>query len=146
MAGRLGFCVFGFMMLAGVASAGLPALAARTLPAGTVIASGDIAGLPAEGLGEGPPDLSAVVGQQVRTTVYEGRPIEPANLVRPILVERNAQVLVTYTAGSLSISTEGRALGRGAAGDTVPVLNIASRVTLSARINPDGTLSVVNRQ
>lgn len=120
--------------------------AIRTLPAGTIIADGDLA------VSSGPDndpanivDPQAAVGLQARTTIYEGRPIVAANLLKPTLVERNSLVTVTYTSDGLSISTEGRALGRGGAGDTVRVLNIASRVTLNATINPDGTLSVVAR-
>lgn len=135
-----------------LAIAGLPAaapagiVAARTLPAGTVIEAGDIsiAALP-DGLADDAADPARIIGRQARTTIYEGRPVQPANLVTPTLVDRNALVTVIYTAGALSISTEGRALGKGGAGDTIPVLNVASRVTLSARINPDGTLTVLPR-
>ncbi|AXC48572.1 flagella basal body P-ring formation protein FlgA [Paracoccus suum] len=117
--------------------------ALRTLPAGTVIAEDDLALSPAA-VG-GIEDPAAAIGRQARTTIYEGRPLLAANLTNPTLVERNALVTVLYTRDGLSISTEGRALGRGGAGETIRVLNIASRVTLTATVNPDGTLSVVTR-
>lgn len=126
---------------AGVASAGsLTAL--RTLPAGSMISAGDVAFDPA--LNGGLADAAQVVGKETRVTVYEGRPILASSVTAPTLVDRNQSVSVGYTRGGLSISTEGRALGRGGAGDVIRVLNIASRVTVSARINPDGTLTVVS--
>lgn len=128
-------------LLAGPADAA-SVVAARTLAAGTVIGAGDVLVSTA---GEGPADPAAVIGRQVRTAIYEGRPVTPGNLTTPTLVTRNALVTVTYTRDGLSISTEGRALGQGGAGDVIRVLNIASRATISALINPDGTLSVVTR-
>lgn len=115
--------------------------ALRTLPAGSLIAPDDV-GFNAA-LSGGLDDPAQVIGKETRVTVYEGRPILAASLIAPTLVDRNQIVTVGWSRGGLSIQTEGRALGRGGAGDVIRVLNIASRVTVSARINPDGTLSVV---
>ena len=127
--------------MAGAAMAGSLA-ALRTLPAGSMISAGDITFDPA--LNGGLADTAQVIGKEARVTVYEGRPILASSVIAPTLVDRNQSVSVGYSRGGLSISTEGRALGRGGAGDVIRVLNIASRVTVSARINPDGTLSVVS--
>lgn len=128
------------LTLPGVAGAGSLA-ALRTLPAGSLIGEGDVAFN--EALKGGLEDAAQVIGKETRVTLYEGRPILPSNIVAPTLVDRNQSVIVGWSRGGLSIQTEGRALGRGGAGDVIRVLNIASRVTVSARINPDGTLSVV---
>lgn len=117
--------------------------ALRTLPAGTVIQAQDVAFDPSAR--SGLDDPADVVGKATRITVYEGRPILASNIVVPTLVDRNETVVIGYSSGGLSIQTEGRALGKGGPGDVIRVLNNASRVTLSARINPDGTLSVLTR-
>ncbi len=57
-----------------------------------------------------------------------------------MIIERNQIVTVFYKTGNLRISAEGRALGRGVAGDKIRVMNTASRNTLFARIRPDGSL------
>ena len=87
-------------------------VAQRTLPAGTIIMPGDVA-VSAEGAG-GPTEIAHVVGQQLRVVVYEGRRIE----------------------------AEGRALSAGSIGQIIRVMNTASRVTVSGRIAPDGTVVV----
>jgi len=134
--------VFVIAAMACTAEAGtLTAL--RTLPAGSVIQSQDVA-FDTSRAG-GADDPAAMIGKETRVTVYAGRPLLAANLAAPTLVERNQIVVVGYHAGGLSIETEGRALGKGGAGDVIRVLNIASRATLSARINPDGTLTVLTR-
>jgi flagellar basal body P-ring formation protein FlgA len=47
-----------------------------------------------------------------------------------------------YAAGPLAITTEGRALARGGAGDVIRVLNLSSRNTVTGRVQPDGAVSV----
>lgn len=115
-------------------------VAARTLPAGTVIAEGDLT--VSASARSGISDPAMAVGLQTRVTIYEGRPVQSASLRAAEIVARNQIVRLTYQRGGLSITTEGRALAPGAARDLIRVMNTASRSTIFARVNPDGTLSV----
>lgn len=85
------------------------------------------------------------IGREAARTIYPGRPIRPADLRNPALVERNQKVTLTYTAGGLTITAEGRALARAGVGDSVRVMNTASHGTVEALIAPDGTLTVLPR-
>ncbi|MDO5528328.1 MAG: flagellar basal body P-ring formation chaperone FlgA [Paracoccus sp. (in: a-proteobacteria)] len=113
-------------------------VAAVHLRAGTVIApehlayADDIAGAISE-----PGDA---LGLETRIAIYQGRAIRLEDLRSPTLVERNQIVQLRFQTGGLSITTEARSLGRGSAGETVRVMNISSRTTISAMIQPDGTL------
>lgn len=126
------------VMLALPGAAGAEVLALRTLPAGTVIGAGDID----PGEGTPPAALAEILGQQTRTIVYAGRPVTPAQLAPPRLVERNQLVTLAYEAGALSIRAEGRAMAAGAAGEVIRVMNLASRSTVLATIRADGVLTV----
>ncbi|MRX49244.1 flagellar basal body P-ring formation protein FlgA [Paracoccus sp. S-4012] len=118
----------------------LAVTARHALPAGTVLSAQDVAlDLRLEG---GLSDPREAIGRQLRHAVHAGRPIAAVSLTAPVLVERNQLVTLIWSGAGLSISTEGRALGRGAAGETIRVLNTASRVTVAATIQPDGTLAV----
>ncbi len=86
-----------------------------------------------------------VIGLEARVALYPNRPIRPEDLVPPALVNRNQMVELVYNAGSLSISAEGRALQRAAAGDTIRVMNTLSRVTVSARVLHDGRVEVISK-
>lgn len=114
-------------------------VAARNLPAGTVVTAADMR--PAETGGE-IGDISHLVGLETRIAVYEGRPLLPNLLQEPVLVERNQLVRLNFQRGEVHIATDGRALDAGQAGDVIRVLNQASRNTISARIEPDGSLYV----
>ncbi|NHF73676.1 flagellar basal body P-ring formation chaperone FlgA [Paracoccus xiamenensis] len=112
--------------------------AARDLPPGTIIGAADLAWI--EEVPGGIDDPALAIGMQARVAIYEGRPVVPGALRAPVLVSRNQIVRVAFDTGSLRIETEGRALSEGAAGDVVRVMNLASRNTISALVNPDGTL------
>jgi len=117
-----------------------PVVATRTLPAGTVISAADVT--IAEGQAGGPQDIAQVLGQQLRVMVYQGRRIDPSALTAPTLVGRNQIVTIAYENSSLRIEAEGRALSAGSVGQIIRVMNNASRVTVSGRVAPDGTVIV----
>ncbi|TGN54318.1 flagellar basal body P-ring formation protein FlgA [Paracoccus liaowanqingii] len=115
--------------------------AARTLPAGSVIAAADLTVIDTDR--PGLTDPSAAIGMQTRITVYEGRPLH-ANMLRPPrLITRNQVVRLSFQRGALRIDTEGRALSDGAAGELIRVMNMGSRSTVSAQVMSDGTLEVI---
>ena len=116
-------------------------VAARTIRAQTLIGPGDVTLVADEIPGAlGTPD--AALGQEARVAIYAGRPVRASDLGPPALVERNQLVPIAYRAGALLIRAEGRALGRGGAGDVIRVMNLGSRATVSGRIGPDGLVIV----
>ena len=84
----------------------------------------------------------ALLGREVRRTVYKGRNIDPANTRAPRLVARNQTVTVKYRINGLEITLNGRAMADGGAGETVSVMNLQSRKLISGQIMPDGWVSV----
>lgn len=130
-----------------VLSVPLPALAdvlvtARTLRAGTQITAGDLSlvrGTPPHGAARMPSD---VIGMEARVTLYAGRPIPLGSLSEPALVERNQLVSLVFHHGGLEIRADGRALGRGGAGETIRIMNLASRSTVSGRVTGPGIVAV----
>ncbi|MFD1913714.1 flagellar basal body P-ring formation chaperone FlgA [Halodurantibacterium flavum] len=116
-----------------------PATAARNLRPGTILSVQDITLAP----GAGPEVLTGLVGMETRTTIYAGNPVRAADLSSPTLVERNQLVSLVYQRGGLSITTEGRALARGGAGDVIRVMNLASRTTITGQIDPSGQVLAV---
>ena len=87
-------------------------------------------------------DPAEVIGQEARVALYAGRPIRYADIGPPAIVDRNDLVTLFFDNGPLVITTEGRALGRGAAGDVIRGMNLTSRTTVSGQIRPNGSLEV----
>lgn len=116
-------------------------VAARTLRAQTVLAPGDLT--VAEDMVPGA--LTApeeAVGLETRVAIYQGRPIRLDDLGPPAIVDRNQPVVLSYVAGPLTITAEGRALGRGGVGDRIRVMNVASRTTVTGLVAADGSVRV----
>ena len=86
--------------------------------------------------------IEAAVGQEAKVALYPGRPILASQLRSPALVERNAVVKMSYASGPLKIVTEGRVLDRAAVGETVRVMNLASKQTVMGTVAGDGSVEV----
>ncbi|WP_366523030.1 flagellar basal body P-ring formation chaperone FlgA [uncultured Tateyamaria sp.] len=113
----------------------------RTLRPGTLITAADLA--VRDGVQPGVFDrMSDVVGQEARVALYAGRPIPFDAIGAPAIVNRNQIVPLFFNTGGLSITTEGRALERGGAGDRVRVMNLNSRATLFGFVQEDGSIKV----
>ncbi len=83
-----------------------------------------------------------VIGQEARIALYPGRPIREDDIGPPAIVDRNDLVVLVFDRRPLSITAEGRALGRGAAGDRIRVMNLSSRTTVTGFIRSDGQIEV----
>ena len=124
----------------------LPALAdslvaTRTVRAQTALTAEDVTSV-AMDIPGALTDPAAAIGQETRKVIYAGKPILAADLGPTAIVERNQIIPLAYTAGSLSILTEGRALARGGVGDVIDVMNLASRSKVTGQIGPDGIVRV----
>ncbi|MGV6803336.1 MAG: flagellar basal body P-ring formation chaperone FlgA [Ruegeria sp.] len=83
-----------------------------------------------------------LVGQEAKTALYPGRPIFQSNVGPPAIVDRNDLVTLVFIKNGLSIMADGRALGRGAVGDRIRVMNLTSRATITGEIRSDGQIEV----
>jgi flagellar basal body P-ring formation protein FlgA len=112
-------------------------LAARTIPAQSIIAAEDLVSSD-QVIPGSVSDSASIIGMETRVALYAGRPIRPGDVGFPAVVERNQIIILTYQRNGLAISTEGRALGRGGPGELIRVMNLNSRATVTARIGVDG--------
>ncbi len=116
-------------------------VATRTIRAQSLLGPADIA-LTKDSFPGALADPAQVLGREARVALYAGRPILAADIGPPAIVDRNQRVALSYAAGGLAITAEGRALGRGGVGDVIRVMNLASRTTVDGRIGPDGVVRV----
>jgi flagella basal body P-ring formation protein FlgA len=118
-------------------------VAARTIPAQSLIRAEDVA-INTQTVPGGVADPGVVIGMEARVALFAGRPIRVGDIGVPAVVDRNQIVPLLYQGNGLMISTDGRALARGAAGDLIRVMNLSSRATVTARIGSDGAAYVQN--
>jgi flagella basal body P-ring formation protein FlgA len=124
----------------------LPALAdsvvaTRTIRAHTILTADDIT-LVAMDIPDAIDDTATAIGQETKVAIYAGKAITAAQVGPSTLIERNQIIQLSYSAGGLSILTEGRALDRGGVGETIQVMNLSSRTKVAGLIGPDGVVHV----
>lgn len=130
------------MLLAQVAGAET-LVATRVVRPNTVISEGDFT-VADQGVSGALARDAKIVGLEARVTLYPGRPIMPEHVGPAAVVERNQPIKLIFRQGSLTISTDARALSRGGVGDVIRAMNLASRTTVSGRILPDGSVKVTS--
>ncbi len=130
-----------FLFLFGTSAMADTVVATRTIPAKAIIGPSDVL-LNAADVPGAVTNPDAVIGMEARVALFAGRPIRPGDVGFPATVERNQIITLYYHSDGLSISTDGRALGRAGPGDTLRVMNLSSRTTVTARIGADGSVYV----
>lgn len=85
------------------------------------------------------------VGKELRRALRPGQAILERDLAPPVIVDRNARVLMRYNVGGLEIMAEGRALDDGKVGASIRVMSLSSRSVVSARVIDDGSVMVEGR-
>ncbi|GIW98955.1 MAG: hypothetical protein KatS3mg111_2288 [Pirellulaceae bacterium] len=88
-------------------------------------------------------DIDALVGKQLRRSVSTGLPILTDYVGDPILIDRGSLVQVESVAGAIVVSTQGRALGNGAAGELIEVEILATRQRVFALVIDPLTVRIV---
>ena len=129
------------LCLAGISASAQTLVATRTVRANTVLAPADLTIVSKQTSGA-LSTLKEAIGRETRVVLYAGRPIKPAQLGAPALVNRNDVVTLVFRTGGLAIVTEGRALGRGGLDDSIQVMNLASRSIVEGQITATATVSV----
>lgn len=133
--------IFAATLIMSSASHAETVIAARTIPAQSILQASDLA-IIEQTVPGAIGDPAVAIGQEARIALYAGRPIRAGDLAAPAVVDRNEIIPLIYQGGVLMISTEGRALERASAGEFIRVMNISSRNTVTARIAEDGAAYV----
>lgn len=123
-------------------AAGAEALvASHTIRSRTIIAAPDLR-MVTDDLPGALTHPDQAIGMEARVVLYAGRAIRAEDLLPPAKIERNQIVTLIFDNGALAISTDGRSLSRGAVGESVQVMNLQSRSTVTGTVDPFGRVIV----
>jgi flagella basal body P-ring formation protein FlgA len=82
------------------------------------------------------------IGMQLRRPMRAGTPIRIADVIKPDFVQRDQNVTIIYQVPGLYLTTRGKAIDSGAEGDTVSVLNVQTKRTLTGVVTARGQVTV----
>jgi flagellar basal body P-ring formation protein FlgA len=120
-------------------------VATGRLPAGTVLQPEDLRLAPVRASEAGPDPVRNIrdaAGQELREAVLAGQVVAKAELGAPVLVRKNAHVVMRLEGPGLELTGEGLALEPGARGDLIRVQNPASHAVLEAEVTDLDTVRV----
>lgn len=89
-------------------------------------------------------DMKSAIGQAARRQLRPGQPIQVADLMKPIIVQRNDTVTLVYEAPGLVLTLRGQAQESGALGDTISVLNQQTKRVVQGVVSGPGRVMVAN--
>jgi flagella basal body P-ring formation protein FlgA len=107
---------------------------ARNLAAGQIVTAEDllwskaVAGVPVDA----PANLDVVIGMAARRPLRQGDPVLAHDLVVPTVIKAGDDVLVTYADGAVTLTLQAKATSNAAVGESVSVLNTASKKLIEA--------------
>lgn len=117
----------------------------RAIAPGEILTAADFnaRALPAIGMGRfAVVDLQALVGQEVRRLLPEGRVVQSQSLQAPRAVKRGEKLMLSYRNNALEVTAPARALEDAGLGETVRVLNINSNKTITGIARGNGRVEV----
>ena len=87
-------------------------------------------------------DPGGLIGKSPRRGLRAGVPVRVSDVRLPVLVPRRSLVTIVYRVRSMTLTTQGRALEDGGAGDTVRVANTQSNTVVQAVVTGVNRVSV----
>ena len=89
-----------------------------------------------------PAPRERAVGMQLRRPMRAGTPVRVADIAKPEFVSRDQSVTVIYQVPGIYLTTRGKAIEGGAEGDTVSVINLQTKRTLTGVVTGRGQVTV----
>jgi flagella basal body P-ring formation protein FlgA len=117
---------------------------ARSINSSEIIKAGDvmIERRPKAEAGDYALAIEQAVGLAAKRPLRAGQVLRPADLTKPMVVQRNEAVTIVYEVPGILLTVRGKALEAGAAGDVVAVLNTQSNRTIQATVAGPGRVTI----
>ncbi len=100
--------------------------------------------VPARGVRTPAPAMESLVGLVARRALQPGIALVAGDFAEPLMVKRGDMVLLLYRTDAMTLTMSGRALANGAAGASVPVINLRSDRVIQTVVTGPGTVEVVS--
>ena len=82
------------------------------------------------------------IGMKLKRRVLAGAVLTPAMLKKPQIISRGQKVTMMVQSGSMVVRMTGKALGSGAVGERIKIMNVKSRQKLEGIITTTGEVEV----
>jgi flagellar basal body P-ring formation protein FlgA len=120
------------------------AVLTRGVERGEILKSSDVATerRPKAEAGADAASRTQAIGMQMRKQLRAGQVLKAADLGKPDLVQRDEAVTLIYETTGLYLTMRGKAIDNGTEGDTVNVLNVQSKRTVTGVVTGRGQVTI----
>jgi flagella basal body P-ring formation protein FlgA len=111
---------------------------ARSLAAGEMVQPADLVWTKAAAIpSDAPSDADAVIGQVAKRPLRAGAVVQARDVGAAVVIKAGDLVTVTYEADGIALTLQGKAMGAGGVGETLPVLNtLSKKVVQTVAVGP----------
>jgi flagellar basal body P-ring formation protein FlgA len=88
--------------------------------------------------------MNDLIGMVPRRALRAGEPLRSAEMAKPILVEKNQLVSVTYASKGLALTMRGRAQSNGTMGETIRIQNTQSKRIVEGVVSGQGQVIITS--
>lgn len=88
--------------------------------------------------------IEHVVNQAARRSLRGGQTMRAADLMKPQIIARDDAVTILFRTATITLTLRGKAMGSGAEGETITVLNPQSKRLVQATITAPGVVTVTD--
>ena len=112
------------------------AILTRNVERGEVVKASDVVveRRPKAEVGADAATRGRTVGMQMRRSLRAGQPLRVADVGKPDLVQKDDNVTLIYESAGIYLTASGKAIDNGTDGDTVNVLNLQSKRTITGTV------------
>jgi flagella basal body P-ring formation protein FlgA len=120
------------------------AILTRNVDRGEVLKASDVVTerRPKAEIGNDAATRNHVIGMQMRKPSRAGQPLKVSDIGTPDLVQRDDNVTLIFETAGIYITARGKAVDSGTEGDTVTVLNLQSKRTISGVVIGRGQVAI----
>jgi flagella basal body P-ring formation protein FlgA len=116
---------------------------ARSLSVGEIVQPSDLIWAKAAGApDDAPSDADAVIGKAAKRPLRSGATVSARDVGAAMVIKAGDTITVTYDYDGVSLSLQGKAMGSAGVGETISVLNPASKKVLQAVVTGAGEAAV----
>lgn len=88
-------------------------------------------------------DPAQAIGSTLKTSLTAGDPVKDRNLAKSIMVKRGEVVSIIAQQGGLTVTAAGQAKQDGSLGDTIAIMNLTSKKTVTGRVIGPAQVEIV---
>lgn len=89
-------------------------------------------------------DQKDLIGMVAQMSILPHQPIHSRQIKSPLMVSKNALVMMQLKTSDMAVATQGKAMSDGRKGEFIPVMNMSSKKILQGKVTDENLVEIQN--